>query len=453
MGTFNGPLSAAQLITAFDQIGGLLESCYGTLGLGIAGETGTASAAANQAKTAIVGDGTSSNPGLGNIYQQIVSGSADGAAANLRWDALFSKLGNPFVSKADTQISNNVPAGWLLTNSSSIHYLNNYLLRLNAAHTGVPTTPVSAPTLTQTTGGALPNFAMGNCPRVVVTYCGANEYDESLPSAPATQIACTGANNALTVSISGTVPAGVTLVKVYRGFVAGGVGIWFFDQRVPVIAGQLFSSFPITCTQPDSALLTDFVPPVWLSCLFKPAAACLVALAYSVTGGGNSFLSAAPGAPVSGKPISLLSPNMLTPANVALGPSNGFLGLGNNYATQGAVFGTTVIGSGYTAGAIQTANNASAGLQGFAGTTLLRCRITSICNAAPTVSLTYSYYDAAHGFGTLQSTTIGGTFGSAAVGTVLNLAVPAGRLVYAVTADSPSGAASGTYLVESQAIR
>jgi len=455
MANYNGAPSAAQLITEFDQIGAVLENCYGTLGLGIAGETGTTAAQVAIARAAIVGDGTTSNPGLGNILGPNLAPSLDAMAGYVRWDALFSKLGNQPVRQADTQIQNNVPSGWLLTDLTNVHYLNNHLLRMNSAHTGVPTTPSITPTLAATTGGALPNFSSGNCPRVVYTFCGASELDESLPSTPATGVACSGGNNALTMTIpgGGNVPAGVTLIKVYRGYVAGGVGIWYYDQKVAVTAGQPYASFPITITQPDSALKTDWVPPSWLICLLKPPAACLVALAYSVTGGGNAFLSVAPGAPLPGVPLPLLAANMLSPQNVAFGPSNGFLGLGNNYSTQGAIFGTTVIGTGFTAGTLQTANNAAAGLQGFGGTTALRCRITVACNAAPTVSLTYSYYDATQGYGSAQSASIGGTFSSTAVGTILNLSVPAGRLVYAVTADSPTGAASGTYITESQAIR
>lgn len=455
MANYNGAPSAAQLITEFDQIGAVLENCYGTLGLGIAGETGTTAAQVAIARAAIVGDGTSGNPGLGNILGQNLAAPLDGMAGYLRWDALFSRLGNQPVRLADDQIRNNVPSGWLLTDDTNIHYLNNHLLRMNAAHTGVPTTPTVTPTLAATTGGALPNFTSGNCPRIVYTFCGVAEYDESLPSSPATGVACSGGNNALTVTIpgGGNVPAGVTLIKVYRGYVAGGVGIWYYDQKIAVTAGQPYASYPITCTQPDSSLKNDTSPPVWISCLFKPPAACMVALAYSVTGGGNSFLSLIPGAPLPGVPLPLLAANMLTPQNVAFGPSNGFLGLGNNYAPQGAVFGTTVIGTGFTAGTLQAVNNAAAGLQGFGGTTLLRCRITAVCNAAPTVLIAYNYYDAAHGYGSVQTATIGGTFSSAAVGTVLNLAVPAGRLVIAATGDTPSGAASGTYVTESQAIR
>lgn len=453
MANYNGALSAAQLITTFDNIGSILENCYATLGLGIAGESGTTAAQVALAKLAILGDGTAGNPGLGNIYQSSVSPALDAAGGYVRWDALFSRLGGGFVKLADSQIEQNLPAGWLLTDATNVHFLNNHLLRMNAAHTGVPTTPAGTPVLTATVGGALPNFSSGNCPRLVYTLCGATEYDESLPSPVAAQIACSGANNALSVAIPGTVPAGVTLVKVYRGYVGGAVSIYFEEQRVPVVAGQPFSSFPITCVAPDSALKQDWVPPAWLSCLFKPAAACLVALAYSVAGGGNSAISLIPGAPLPGVPLPMLAVNMLSPTNVALGPANGFLGLGNNYAPQGAIFGTTVIGTGFTAGAIQTANNAPAGLQGFVGSPLIRCRITVACNVAPTVLIAYNYYDAAGGYGTVKSATIAGTFSSGAIGTVLNLAVPAGRLVYAVTGDTPSVATSGTYVTESQAIR
>lgn len=439
MGNYNGALTAAQIITETDGWAAVLATCYSALGLGVPGENGTASAAANALKTLTVGDGTSSNPGLGNIYAQNISPSLDGVLNGIRWDSLIARLFRTLVSAADAQILQNVPSGWTFTSSTYPHLLNNQLLRSNAAHTGVPGTPATAGTLTSTNvaGGALPVVVSGSAPRVVHTLVGTNKWDESLPCPEATQVAIAGNNNSYTYQVAGTVPVGVTALNLYRGLVGGVAGTYYLDQTIVVTPGSAYPA--VIISKPDSTLRQDWLPPAWLSCLIKPETSAIIGLAYSTQGfqvtSGPNFTAA----------------NMVTPQNTALNPGSLFQGRGNPSGSQ--IFGTTVIGTGFTPGSFPTVNNATNGVQGFAGTTKLQCRVTSVMNANAGVSLTYSYYDAAHGFGTAQTATITGTFGAATVGTVLTLSVPAGRLVYAVTADSPSIAASGTYVIEAQSIR
>ncbi len=68
---------------------------------------------------------------------------------------------------------------------------------------------------------------------------------------------------------------------------------------------------------------------------------------------------------------------------------------------------------------------------------------------------TYTYYDAAHGWGSPQTDTAEGVaFGSTAAGTLIVFSVPAGRLVQSVTGDTNSGTAtSGAYLYEAPFVR
>ena len=450
---YTGNLSNTQIQAILDPLGTVLENCYGSLGLGLSGETTTAAYFAELVKTSIVGDGATSY-GIGNNLAQTLTGACDALLARVRWDAMFSNLGRAFVSGIDSQIQSNVPTGWNLSSALYPHYLNNSLLRMNAAHTGVPTTPGSAGTLTagNNASGAIALCSSGNAPYCCHTLIGTNEWDESLPSPTATQVALTGSNNAYTYQIAGTVPTGVTAVKIYRSPVAGSSSNLGYDQKVAVTAGAAYPA--ITILQSDSRLAMSWQPPGWLSCLLKPSSACIVALAYAVSGGGTGFLSQTPGAPLAGQILTLNSVNMLTPANVALTYSNAFLGLGNNAVPQTAILGTTVVGTGFTAGVIQTTNNASSSIQGFGGATKVQARVIGTLNAAGTTAITYQYYDAAHGYGSVQSATASAvSFSGTAVGSTAVYSIPAGRLVIAVTADTVSGITSGTYLIEAQSVR
>lgn len=440
---YNGLLNATQIQLITDQLSASLDLNYANLGLGLPGETGTSAAQAATLSAAILGDGTTSNPGLGNSLTSTLALYAGSLLQRERWDTVWSQLGQQWVGALDSNIIAYLPSGWTMTSATSPHPTNNWISRLNGAHTGVPTTPASAGVLTAAAGGGIATCSAGNGPRVVHTLVGANMWDESLPSAEATQAALAGANNSYTYQIASTVPVGTTYVRIYRGYVAGLTSIYYLDSQTAVTAGAAYPA--IVVTQPDSALRQDIVPPSWLSCLLKPQAASIIALAYAVSG---------PGGVQPGVPLSLQAANMVSESNVALGPSNGFLGLANNAIPSTGVFGTRIVGTSYTQGAIKTANDATSGIQGFAGSTKLQARVTSALNAAGTSAPTYSYYDAAHGWGSAQSATASAaTFTGTAVGSTATYTITAGRLVTAVTAETPAGIASGTYLIESPALR
>lgn len=442
------PLIASDVITVLDAYAREFAAAYPGLGLGLVGEVGTAAVAAINGKAQMLGgigaDGVTSYPGISNTdLKAALASGADVAIQQLRADALFQRLARSPIASLDNQVLTSLPAGWALSSPSSVHYINNWLLRVNAAHTGVPATPAAAGVLTATStaGGAMPLTSAGSAPRVLHTLIGANEWDESQPSPEATQVAITGSQNGYTYQIAGLVPAGVTYVKVYRSFFNAAGAPYGYDQKVAVTPESAYP--PIYLTQRDFSLQTQWNPPVWLSCMQRPEAAVISALAYALA--GLSGIRA-------GQPLTLLAPNMMSPANVLLGPSNAFLGLGNT--VQGGQFGARTIGSAYVAGAISTANNAPTGVQGFAGAIGLQARVTSAIDAAGTIQATYTYYDAAHGYGNAQTaTTSAVAFSGTAPGSLAVPVVPAGRLVVGIPSDNPAGQTSGAYIWEAAPIR
>jgi hypothetical protein len=438
------PVAATDVITILDSKSKELASIYTALGLGLAGEVGTAAATVALSNKSILGNGSAAFPGIANAeLKASLSAVLSTTVQRLRWDTLFQGIGGAAVKALDAQVLATVPAGWTLTGPGSPHPLNNYLLRANGAHAGAPAAPAAAGTLTGTTtaAGAMPLTTAGNAPRFVHTLVGANEWDESLPSAEATQVALTGSMNAYSYQIGGNVPAGVTAVKLYRGYFLGGVGFYYLDQKVAVTATAAFPA--LVATQSDAALNAGWSPPAWLSCLLRPEAAALVALAYAITG--------QTGIPV-GQPMPIVAANMTNPANVLLGPSNGFLGLGN--PVQGAQFGLRIVGSAFASGVISTLNNAPTGIQGFAGAIGLQARVTTPLDAAGTLSMTYAYYDAAHGYGNVQTaTTAAVAFSGTGVGSLAVPVIPAGRLVISVSADAPTGQTSGAWIWEATSVR
>jgi len=222
---------------------------------------------------------------------------------------------------------------------------------------------------------------------------------------------------------------------------SGGPKYW--DQDVPVTSG---SSYPtITIEQADSRLRRDVAPPWWLACLQTPEAAMLFALAYS-----------SPPASVSaqGMPLKLQAAGMLSPWNVALNPANAFLGYCN--PQQSGLFGSLDLGSSYLPLGIQTANVAQNGLQGFAGSIGLQARVTAAFNGSATLSATYTFYDAAHGWGNAQSATLSATLpNNALVGSLALFTIPSGQIVTSVSTASQSAgtATSGAVVFESPAVR
>ena len=400
-------------------------------------ETGTLAALENAAQSAIMGNGTGLNPGLGQpVWQGLVSDALNSAAAGARYDSLFVRQAL-LMRTLDDLVQSALPNGWVF---SAPRAFDAHLTRLNGA-VGAPTTPPAAGVLTaaQSASGALPTTISGLAPRVVHTLVGSTDELESLPTAEAAQTAITGVNNSYTYQIAGTVPSGIRKVRVYLSLFGspGAPYGWVLDA--PVTAGAAFPA--ITLLQPDSLLRMDWQPPAWMQCGLRAAAAALFALAYSSasTAGGLTGFNAS---------------GMISPGNILLGPANGYIGIGN--PPQSALLGQSALTALNTAtfagGGFQTANSAAQNLQGFAGAAGLRARCTSGLNGSITPTITVSYYDAAHGWGSAQmaaGVTPSTGFSTGVVGDIALFTIPAGHIVQAVAETAVSGTAtSGGWVYE-----
>jgi hypothetical protein len=244
--------------------------------------------------------------------------------------------------------------------------------------------------------------------------------------------------NGYSYQIAGTVPSGVSKVRLYRslyGAASGGPYAWVMDA--PVAAG---SSYPaIALTAPDSAIRQDWQPPSWAVYLQAPETALLFGLAFAMSSAGSLVYSAN---------------GQLNPLNVALGPATGQLGSGNTPAT--GLFGMFILGTGYTANSFQAANTGN--IQGFAGGTGIQARVTTALNSASwTPTIAYTYFDATHGWGNAQTQaglTPSAGLTTGAVGDLITFSVPAGRIVQTAGVTAQSGSAtSGALVFESPQVR
>ena len=306
--------------------------------------------------------------------------------------------------------------------------------------------------------GALSAVSSGNAPDIVVTAVGTNDYDESIPIAVIQAPALSGANDAYSLTLAGTVPTPAPKkLRVYRTAYAGhGGGVYGRDQDVTVTvaaAGAWSSQAAIILVQPDTQIRFDFAPPSFCCALVTPECAYEFAAAYAKVPASNAT------AYYNGNPPTLSSIGMLNPANVALNPSNAFLGLAN--PANSAQFGSTIIGTGFTASTIQGANNSATGLQGYIGglasTNKIQARATTTLNGARTPTISMTYYDALHpGSNAVTVTSIAADSGFAGsiAGETITFSVTPGRLITAISETSSSGGATvGTYVYESPPVR
>ncbi len=410
-------------------INALLDSCAGVLSRYVGASAQQASANRTALKSSL-------NPTLfASLDQYLLA-----LAVNQRFDIRFRQDMRGIVTTLEQQLSQSkqLPSTWQLTPPGSPHILDAWLSRCNG--NSLLPTPTTALTLTPNTLGTIPNCTMSNAPRVVFTYVGAYDSVESLPSPESTQFALTGSNNGYTATVTGTIPTGVTKVRVYRGLVGGVTGTYYFERDVPVNAGQAFPS--INILYPDSLLRNGIVPPSWMSVAQSPESAALYALAWAG--------STVPG--VVDSPLKFQANAILSPTNVLLNRSDGFVGVGNS--AMGSVFSTGVITAANTitntTGTIQNTNVLNLNVQGYSGAMGLQARVTSAMSAGGTVSISYFYYDAAHGWGVNQSDTATATLSSGAVGTVAVFPITSGRVVTMATFTATSGSStSGSVLIES----
>ena len=450
----DGMPTAAQLLVYADNLAALFKASYGAFGLGVPGESNTFASLAKTTQTAIMGDG-SSTYGIGAPkWQAAVSSTLSNLTTNCRLDAFWSRY-RPLMTALDSLVKNNLPSSWSYqTTANQSHVLDFELTRKNAINPNTPATPTSAGTLvgTSVASGAIPNVSAANAPRVVYTLVSPFDYIESLPSPESTQVSITGTNNAYTLSISGTVPSNVAKVRVYRSYIGGATGAYFWDQDVPVSGGLAYPT--ITIQQADATLRADIAPPSWMSCLVVPEFASLFALSFAglVGGSGPLGFGLATTQASNATGLQLSQPHMLSPLNVLAGPASGYLGIGN--AQQTAVFGVSSITASntqtYTSGALQTTNAAAANVQGFAGAAGIQARVTSTLSAGCTVTISYTYLDASHGQVVQTGTRTSSAFSGTAVGTtvpIVPIELPS-RLILSATVTAISGAASGAFAVE-----
>lgn len=441
--TIFGMPTPAQVIKAMDAYLPQFAVLYAQMGVNAPTETNTAAALADTARSVLLGDG-GSNLGLGHPgLESKLRDTANAIVMQSRGD-MFYKMGlNGLFEALSAEIQTALPSGWDLT-PGGIHALDGYLLRVNGAHSGVPTTPAAAGTVAAVNNslGAIPPVVVGSAPILVHTLVGARDCDESLPSPNGTQVALAGANNAYTYTLAGTVPVGTTKVRMYRTFLGGAIKYWIKD--IAVTAG---ASYPvITVYENDATLRTDILPPSWMQAPLLPEHAALFAWVYGSliqSNVGSGLNDARP----------LQYGQMLSPENIVLDRSDDFAG---GSPASSLEFGRHVIGTGYSAGAIRTANAAESNALGFAGslgngTTGIQARVISALNATGTVTITYTYFDAANGWGSVQTqaAAVSGAFSGTAVGSLAVWAIPAGRIVRSITVVSATtGIASGTLVFE-----
>ena len=359
-----------------------------------------------------------------------------------RYESYFKSSDFSLIQDLQNIITGALP-GWSL---STYLPLNGWLRRING-NTGI-VTPAAPLVLTAaaTGGGALSTAIAGNAPRVVFTYVGATDMDESLPSTESAQVAIAGGNNSYTcAAIAGNVPAGVTKMRVYRGLPGIATGTWYWDQDVAVVAGTAHPS-TIVIQRPDAFLATTIQPPSWNSCLMTPEFAYLYALATSTT------------SPVKGSdtaPYQLTSQGMLSPTNVALGPSNQWVGIGNTAAS--ARFGTRDLTGAYVIGTPQLTNVPANNSQGFrGGANGIQVRATTMLNGTYHPTISYTYLSASNPItpATQTGVVVASDFAGGITDETKTFAVTAGRLVLTVTETASTGSATtGVVAYESVPIR
>lgn len=443
MAVTRGLPSAADIITIFDNLASQLKAQYANLGTNAPGEaTTTFAAKAQTAADKILGDG-SANYGISNAdLQAALSPMLVQAAQQSRYDFLSKQLWAQAGTTLDNWVLRNLPTGWSFASSDGARPMDLWLRYLNGANASAPVTPTVTPTLAATTGGSV---GQAGVIRVKVCYqSSSGDWLVSLPSAASSTITLTGKNNAITVTLSGNAPVS-GYVLVFRQLMGAGAGdAYYFDQRVACTSGAAHPA--ITCKQSDQQLVQSLQPPSFLQAMMLPEAAFLFALSYA------SFPSTV--AAMAGLP-SFQSLSFLSPANVALNPVSGFLGL-NNPAVSGEF--ARWVATVFTEGTLATANDATNVIQGFAGAagSGVQARVTSALDAnASLTNVTYKYYDATNPpNATLQDGTIAGPLTlNLSVGQTVDLAVPAGRLVTRITGVTVGTATTGTFLFEAKSLR
>lgn len=444
MSTQLGLLSPADIVTILDACGGYLKSSLPHHGQGLASESSTNTEAyqALLMQTLIMGDG-GAVPGIGNSgFQASVKQILDGTFVSSRWEAYAGTNLRQIFGMVTSNLTQNVPkylssTGVLTSWSMGSQPLDAWLIRHNANNSLTPATPTGTPTLTPSTGGSLPgNSTAGNCPSMVYTFVGTEDKYESQPSAPSTQVALTGVNNAYTIGGLATIPAGVTKIRIYRSLY-GSVSPYYYDRDVAVTVGTPPTTLKFTA--PDINLNQNVKPPVWNQCLSLMEDA----LAHSTSNMSQGDTIQ--------KPYTISATGLLTASNVVLGAANGILGYSNPISSGRFYEWASTVA---TLTSVNTTSDTTQGLQGFAGATQLQARTFSTLDANASISaIGYTYTTAASPNTPLSGTISGPLTLNLAVGSVVSLAIPANRLVKTITSVTVSGATTGSFVIEGVAPR
>lgn len=416
-----GLLSSSEIALIFNSIVEYVNSYRQYLGVDPYSESSSACAKAQAALEDIIGNGAG-KPGISvsELQRQLIQplGRMVWQSRYVDWTAMQLQQ---VVSAIDLVTSSQLPTEWRPTGRA----LDWWITRLNANSAGTPAAPVGVSTVAAS-GGSIQPCSSANAPSVYVTHVGATNNCESVASAPVSGVALYGPYGSYRLTISGTVPSGVSAIRIYRTRVGYPAEAPSYVTQVSVTAGSSYPS--VTLNQPDANLRLDITVPSYASCLIPVGGALAYAIGMSAAG-------------------SMVSSMMMSPTNVAAVPTSGWTDLYGT--TTPMVLATRIIGTSFVAGAYSTSNDPDNGIQGVYGATAIRLKVTSALNTGASITnIGYTYVDI-NNPSTEQSASVAGPISlSAAVGSVASISVPAGRVVRSITTDTCETATSGTYIYE-----
>ena len=456
-----GMISAADMILTMDGLAKWFKQIVSPMGQGLDSESGVPTFAwlIKNALNKELGDGSTVYGLQNSALQARLEPSLEQAFSGNRYEGFAAQMRSILGDISSFLINDGRIPKYLVTSGNSQTYnawklstssiasgsgnqaLDGWLQYLNATWiygSIYSTAPTNAPSLAATTGGQRPAVASGAASRLAYAWVYDSDFHCSQISPWSSQVAIAGSNSAYNATAWDAVPTGATKIRIFMESSANantGVGSWLKD--LPVSFGTGVGTVKIT--EWDQNLRDDVPPPSWICCPVMPEFAHLMALAFASVPDIRTAL------------YIIAANGMLDPCNVGCGPVNGILGYTNQASS--ATFGSAAA-TAWTAGAIQTANSYTQGLQGFVGATNgVQLRTTSILNANATISnVGYHYRSAANPGGT-TGTVAGPLTLNAAVGSTLDLAIPAGRIVTSIDSMTIAGIASGAFLAEAKVIR
>ena len=427
-------LGARDVLILLDGPGGDLKAFYSAFGLGAPGETGTVAMKRQTFVKTALGDGTSGTPGL---TSQGVKGALRFRLMELqnsgRWDAETIQNYAVYWLELDNAVPRLLPSGWRFAGARP---LDRYLSRLNGSHPSAPAPPTFTPTLTGGTGGNIP---AGKARRVKVSYVGADDGLESLPTIASNAVTLAAGQSLFTVGgFPTTVPSGVTKIRLYSQFddEDDSADPYYFAHDVPVTAGAAFADYTFALYEAAQELNVGYSPAEWMQCAVLPESAWSYALATAYLSDDGRLL--------------LADASQMHPSNVVGNPMTGFQGFN---APEAACFLKWVNTTVTEIGLVKT-NTAAIRQQGVLGATKLQARVASVLNAGATITqVVVKYLNAANPTVEQTATWNMGVALAGAAGSVAEITVTSGYVVTRVTGLTVTGAATGTIVLEPKEAR